>query len=345
MKNGLINTAKLALSAGLIVYLIQSVQGDDPATFQRLLDEPKRWGLLCAAWACFLLAVGTSAMRWRTLAGALQYPLSRVQAIRIGVLAYMLDFSAVGAAGGDLFRALSLGRRFPGRPAHALASVVADRVVGLGTNLVITSLVIVNMEAWRLPGLLPEITRGILIISATGIAGSIALLLVGGRVIERLATRIETLPGVGEHLANLLRAADLFRQRPGAVAKAAAISACTLALYMAGFHLITTGLSSSGPTLTEHTLIVPLAALSGLVPLPGDSLGVLDYAMSYLQHHATRGRTPAGLGLLVIMTFRVVSIAITLAGVAIWLWSKEPLLPRRESAEGGSRATPTFDKN
>lgn len=320
MRALLVSLGQAVLSLGLLAWLVHDVRSSDPETFRHLLAEPKRWHLLVAAWLCFLLALGAGLARWHRLARAVGLACSAPQALRIGVLAYTLDFVALGVAGGDLFKALSLRSLHPGHGARALTTVVADRLVGLGSLLLFAGGAAWMLGATTLPGTLPALARLVFAASAAGI-GTVVLLLALRRRPRELIDRARRLPLVGRHVANLLDAVALYASSPGTVAQAVLLSIGVHSLNITGFALLAAGLSANPPDLAQHFLIVPLASFSGLVPLPADTLGVLDYAMSYLYEHVTAGGSPASLGLLVAMTYRVVGIVLTSVGLAIYWYS------------------------
>jgi len=333
----LVNLARVAFSLGLLAWLVHDVRSGAPETFHHLIAEPKRWHLLGVAWLCFLLALGAGLVRWQRLARAVGLPCSAPQALRIGVLAYTLDFVALGAAGGDLFKALSLRRLHPGRGVHALTTVVADRLVGLGSLLLIAGGAAWILGATTLPGTLPALARLVFAASAAGI-GTVVLLLALRRRSQELVDRARMLPLVGGHIANLLDAVALYAGNPRIVIQAVVLSFAVHSLNISGFALLAAGLSANPPDLAQHFLIVPLASLSGVVPLPADTLGVLDYAMSYLYEHVTAGATPASLGLLVVMTYRVVGVALTSIGLAIYWFAPGSVRELARSAAQGDGA-------
>lgn len=317
LKSLIENLLKAAVSIGLVLYLLHDARSGDPQTFARLLAEPKQWQLLIAAWTCFLLALGAGLVRWRLLAAAVGLDCDARQTLRIGIVAYMLDFVALGAAGGDLFKALSLRALHPGRGVHALTTVVADRLVGLTTLLLFACGGAWLLDASTMSGIVPLLAHSVGVATAIALLAAVALLLSRGTAAS-LAPRARHAPVLGSHLANLFDAVALYGGNPGALFRAALLGAGVHALNAAGYTLLASGLSAQAPSFVEHLLIVPLASLSGILPLPADTLGVLDYAMSYLYQHVTDGRSPASLGLLAVMSYRVVGIAVTAAGILLY---------------------------
>ncbi len=318
MRTHLVRLAKVAVSALLLAYLVADVRQNDPQSFARLMHEPKRWELLFAGWGCFVGALAAGLWRWQRLCQALQVPLAAGPAARVGTLAYLFDFAAFGAVGGDLFKAVSVARLYPERQAVALATVVADRAIGLGTLLLFASAWLAAFDAPGLPEPWPQVAMAVWSAAGLGCLGCLTACLVQ-RFARPLSVRVATIAWVGPHLANLLVAFDLFVRRPRALAQAVGLSLAVLTLNASGYWLLSQGLPGHGPSWAEHLLIVPLASLSGLIPLPADTLGVLDYVMSFLYDHVTQGRATPGFALMVVMSYRAVGVAVSILGLALYL--------------------------
>lgn len=314
LKRTLVHLAKLAFSFGLLVYLAHGVHQDDPDVFRRLITEPKRWSALMVAWICFVAAWLCGLGRWHVLVRAVGLRWRRRDTLRTGLAAYMLDFAAVGALGGDLFKALAVRGRNPGRAVEALTTVVADRLIGLFGLITFSAFWFWYLDARTMSGVLALIAPWVpWVVAAAGAAG-LAFLTLGGTA-PGIARSVEPVRLIGPHLANLFRVAAQYRQRLRALAQALCATLLLLCLNATGYTLLAIGLPGAGPTLIEHCLIVPLASLSGLVPLPADALGVLDLAVSHLYEHVTAGRVTAGAGMLAVMAYRCVGLTLTALGL------------------------------
>jgi hypothetical protein len=92
--------------------------------------------------------------------------------------------------------------------------------------------------------------------------------------------------------------------------------------------LVSRGLPGQAPSLADHLVIIPLAMVTGVLPLPVNGLGAFETAVVFLYE-----RVPAGLelsegrGLLAAFGYRAITILIALVGVCYYLAS------RREVAE------------
>ena len=92
-----------------------------------------------AALFCTLLMAGLSYVRWHILIRALGIEARLVDTLRLGSLGFALNFVSPGSIGGDFFKAIFLAHGHPGRRPEAIATVMADRVMGLLTMLLLAS--------------------------------------------------------------------------------------------------------------------------------------------------------------------------------------------------------------
>jgi glycosyltransferase 2 family protein len=317
VKRTLVILVKLAFSLAIISYLVMEIRNRDPQTFAHLVHGPKNWTRLAAAWAAFVAALVLGGARWLVLVRALQLQCSVAAALRLTLIAFVADFAALGAVGGDLLKAALLTQGQPGRGGDALASVLVDRLAGVFTLcLVIAAGVFVAARSLHDPAMW-MVARAALLL-ATGMTAVVVVLWLP-RPGAWLSATAAHLPWVGRVLAQMVDAIGRYRRHPQAVVTAAALSLAILAFNITGFQLTASGLPGVGPTLGEHLFIVPVSLLSGVVPLPMQTLGVLDYALEYFYTHASAAPVSAGLGLLVAMSYRLASAAIALVGVAVYL--------------------------
>jgi uncharacterized protein (TIRG00374 family) len=93
--------------------------------------------------AAFVLA----AARWRLLLSMLGLPLAPLRAFALYLIGHFFNAFLLGTTGGDVVKALWVTRELPQRKVEAAASVVIERVLGLGVLLV---LALVGMVVrWR----------------------------------------------------------------------------------------------------------------------------------------------------------------------------------------------------
>ncbi len=325
MKKLLITLLKVGISVGIIAYLVNDAAQDN--AFKDLRDQPKHWGFLLAALGVCAAAVLVTLVRWCYLVRALEMPFRVWDALRIGLLGYLLNLAPMGIVGGDLLKAVMLARERPGNRAKAVASVAADRLVGLYVLFVVASVAILLTGFWRLP--VPEIRficQVTWILTAVGAVGIVVVLmpaLTDGRISQALGG----LPHVGPTIGSLLDAVRLYRSKPRVILLAATMSICVHSLFAIGAYLIARGLPGFVPTIGTFFVIMPLSAVTGILPLP---MGPFELVFEFLY---TRLPLPAGCviskgqGLIIALAYRVITVLIAAVGFLYYLGA------RREVAE------------
>ena len=129
--------SKRSLATGAIKFIIPVViisvlmSQIKPEQWEELTQQPKHYGLLVAAFLIAVLATALSFARWCILVRCQGITLSMLEAFRLGAICFLLSFVSVGSVGGDLFKAIFLARRRPGKRVEAVASVLVDRGSGL----------------------------------------------------------------------------------------------------------------------------------------------------------------------------------------------------------------------
>ena len=120
---------KFALAGAILAFLV--VQAHDGVS--RIRRETIDWSLVAIGMACTLVTVVLNFVRWHLLIRALDIPIRLRQTMKLGALGYALNFVSPGAIGGDFFRAAFLAHGRPGQRTESVATVIADRIVGLLT--------------------------------------------------------------------------------------------------------------------------------------------------------------------------------------------------------------------
>lgn len=345
MNKVFIQFLKYGISAGIIAYLVIDAQSDK--TFAQLIDQPKRWDVLFLAWLACLLAVALTIVRWHVLVRALDLPFSLRDAFRLGFLGYLLNFISLGSVGGDLFKAVFMAREQPGRRAEAVATVVVDRVIGLFMLFVLATIAI--LCTGQLHSSVREIQvicQGTIAATAVGTAAMVVLMIPGvtqGAFSEFLAK----LPRMGPVFGKLLGAIRMYRSRMGVLFAACLISAAVHVLSTVGIYLIARGLPGESPSLGSHFLIVPLAMVTGVLPLPVNGLGAFEAVVNFL--YVRFGGPMAvleGQGFIVALGYRAATILIAMVGVCFYLTSRREVSQTLREAESELQtATPPAEQS
>lgn len=338
MKKLGVNLLLLAISLSILAYLVRDILQNDPATFARLRTEPKQWHLLTAGWLCAAAAVMVGIGRWYLLAGAVGLGLGTVEALRLGLVSYLLSFVFLGPAGGDLVKAFLVARRRPGRRAQSVASVLVDRIVGLYALLLVAAVGIVLVRTGSDDQ--QVLWLGRLVLMATGVASAILLILgLAPGSARGLAKLSSVIPWAGHRLRALIDAVGQYRQHAAALVAATLLSLVAHALNVVAFYLIARGLPYTPPSLAEHFMIVPLALATGVIPLPMEGLGAFEYVVDYFYRHL--GAQVAGRGgLLVVLAYRLVTLAVAGVGGLCYFARRQEVNAALEEAEaiGSSEA-------
>lgn len=321
MRRWIANLVKLAVSVGLVAYLV-SASGQD-AALHNLQDQPKHWGLLSLTVLFCLAALLFSLVRWYLLAKALDIPITLRQAIRLGFIGYVATFVTLGMAGGDALKAVLLCRDNPRMKVPAVVSVFVDRVFGLYMVFLLAGVAIV------FTGQLHSDVREIQILSqGTLLATLLATLLIGtvlawprGSMVP-LATWFEQIPRVGPLAFRFVQVLRSYRTKPGVLFTASLLSLANHALGTLGVYCVALGLPDTSPTLAEHFVIFPIAVTTSLLPLPLNGLGAFEGVFDFLYRSIDplleigRGR-----GFLVAIGYRLGTLAVAVFGACYYVMS------------------------
>lgn len=332
MKRLLGNLLRFGLSFAIVGYLVTDVARNDPTTFEQLRTDPKQWELLFAAALCLFGALMLGWTRWCLLARVLGLRVRFRDAYRVGFFGYMLDFLALGTMGGDVAKAVLLGREHGRRWGESISSVVLDRVTGLFSLSVVASIAILSSD---LAAFTPQM-RTIAWLMLAGAA--VAVVGVGLMFTPRFRTFVlaevpRRIPRIGRKVGEMAEAMRSYDRRRAAVGAIFVLSLGVPCLNIFGFYFIASGLPGVAPSLHDHFVIIPPAMLSGVIPLPMEALGVFEYAVDYLYAHISGGYAASGRGLLVALTYRVLTITIILLGTPFYLSARREIRQALDEAD------------
>jgi uncharacterized protein (TIRG00374 family) len=308
---------KIAIAVAILGYLVSQAQD----AFGKLSERSIDWWFLSAALALSLVTALLNFVRWHVLIRALDIDVPLSESLRLGALGFALNFVSPGSIGGDFFKAVFLAHGQPGKRTEAVASVVADRVLGLLTMLGLASVGILAIGlADAGPSDLRVLCRSILIATAIIWLGFAVLMVVRGLSGERIRERLHSLPAVGRTIARLLGAVAMYRTRAVTLIVAFALSIAMALSSVTTFYLIARGLPMNEPSWSEHLVIVPVAGLVGAIPLTPNGLGTTEYAIEELYKTMPGGVDVVnGDGTLVGLGRRVTDLVVAVFGVGFYL--------------------------
>lgn len=345
MKKAVITSLKIGLSVAIIAWLVYkartTVGPDGTNVFDQLRSRPKDWGLLALAWVCCAMAVLLTMIRWWYLVRALDIPFRFRDALRIGFLGYLFNLAPLGIVGGDLLKAWMIATEHREHRAKAVASVVIDRMIGLYLLFIVATIAIVSTRFWLLNdqnGYILTICRMTFVLTILG-AVFILALLIPGLTEGRLSKALGRLPRIGHTVESLIDAVRMYRRKPGVLLGASLMSIGVHSFFATGVYLIARGLFGDVLSLAQHFVVMPLSAVTGVLPLP---LGPFEFVLEffYTQVPTMGFIVPTGQGLVVALGYRLICILIAAIGYGYYLSSRREVARVLREAELQQQSEP-----
>jgi glycosyltransferase 2 family protein len=255
-------------------------------------------------------------------------------------LGLALNFVSPGSIGGDFFKAVFLAHGQPGRRTEAVATVIADRMLGLLTMLMwasigilATGLVTVSSTPVRV------LSRTILITALVCWSVAALLLLVPMLSGTTITGWCEKLPLVGKTAARLLGTVRVYRTQRRMLLAAFGISAVMALFFVTSFYMVARGLPVHEPTWAEHLVIVPTAGLVGAIPITPSGLGTMELAVEELYKTMPGGDDDrTGDGTLVALGRRTTELAVALVGLVFYFTHRRQMREVYAEAEEAAEA-------
>ena len=312
----LLTIAKFALAIAILSYLGWQVYKNDG--FARLWYKEKNWPVLAAAVVCTLSAILLNFIRWHFLIRAVGIDIRLRDTTRYGALGYALNFVAPGAIGGDLFKAIFLAHGQPGRRTEAVATVVADRLLGVTTILVIASIAILSTGVLdHASPTLAVLCNMMLIATLAGVIGGAIIVFIPTQTGRRMTAWSERLPLVGSTAARVLDAVRAFRGEKRLLFAAGIASVGSNMLFITSVFLVASGLPLRHPNWVDHLILVPIANIVAAMPITPAGLGAKEFAVEklYTMMPSSEGVVD-GDGTLVTLGHRATEMTVALLGLA-----------------------------
>ena len=316
IRRTVLTAVKLLLGAAILVYLV--FRGRD--AFAQLSAKTIDWPMLVAALFCTLLMAALSYIRWHILIRAVGIEARLIDSLRLGSLGFALNFVSPGSIGGDFFKAIFLAHGHPSWRPEAIATVVADRVMGLLTMLLLASagILLAGLLHTTSPNL-KILYQMILLSSAALWCVCILLVLFGGLTGPRVRGVAAAIPIAGKAISRMLGTVQVYRCRKLMLAAAFAVSTVMALCFVSSYWLVSQGLPIRAPSWQQHLVIIPIAGIVGAVPLTPSGLGTTELAIEELYKRMPGAEVMAGDGTLVGIGRRATDIAVALIGLAFYL--------------------------
>lgn len=346
MKRLLLNLLKVAISVGIIAYLVIDAKNNN--VFSKLANQPKKWDLLAAAAVLCFLGVLVTVVRWHFLIRALGLPIRFKESLRLGFLGYLFNLSPVGIVGGDLIKAVMLARPYPGRRAEAAATVFVDRVIGLYVLFVVASAAILVTRFWQSEvHAVQAICQATLWLTGIGTAAMVVMLVpnVTSGTVSGWVSRV---PYVGSVARQLIDTVRIYRWNLPVLLLSVVLSVAVHSLFAVGILLVASALYQNVHTLATHFVVSPLSAATGVLPI---SMGPFEYVLDRLYAVIPLpggGHMTPGQGLVVALGYRIITLLTAAVGAAYYLASREELaevIHTVEKGGAGDQAAGQGDEN
>ena len=339
-KSVLLTLAKFAIPITIIWFLLANHVTDEQ--WHDLKTHPKDYGLLAAALVVAIAAMSLSFARWCILVRCHDIELSMVEAFRLGSICFLLSFVSVGSVGGDLFKAVFLAKRRPGKRVEAVASVLVDRGVGLYGLLLIVAIGLLFLAPTDTASLvddgtesstvnIPTIKNATLALTALG-SIVLAILVFGGKAVDGLIQRGIKLPVVGTLIQRIGPPLRMFGDHPIAFGVSIIMSMGVHIGFVISMYLIATAMYPDTPTLSDHFVIVPIGLLASALPITPGGVGVLEGTIEGLYRIIPTTPTSAS-GTMVALVFEAVKVIMALIGTAFYWAANEEVKESLEAAE------------
>jgi glycosyltransferase 2 family protein len=293
------------------------------------------FGLVAMLW---LGVLAIQYVRWYGLVRALDLPFTLRSAFRLGMVGTFYNTFLPGAIGGDIVKSIYIAKGHPGRKPAAVATVVADRLLGLFGLLVFGGVIAGIMWAAGDPNITGNPKLKILVVvcfvlATIGVVGYVGIGFLSHHTADRIASRLHRVRKVGPTLAELWFTARQYRARPKAILVGVGLSAVAHTLMLLTFHFAVQVFPPDNPamlgTLSEHLVLAPIGFIvQAIIPLPG-GLGVSELTFGGLYEFIRPGGGNV-VGLTGRLALRVIEWVIGGMAYVAYLTMKDELPVRTE---------------
>ncbi len=346
--NGL---ARYGLAVALLVFVVSMNWTQLKEQFSQTPHLPP---FLAAA---LILATCTAVQyfRWYILVRALGLPFAFRDAVRLGLVGTFYNTFLPGSVGGDFVKAFFIAKGHPERRAAAVATVVADRLVGLFGLLLFAAAVGGGCWAAGNEKIAENPKLQTIVLVCVGLAGSavigyLGLGLLSEERAKRFADRLHRVRKVGPTLAELWYTVRQYRQRPGTVLTVVAMSAVVHTGFVTMYYLATQVFPPADPallaTLPEVFVIAPIGFIvQAIIPVPGGlgagelTFGGLYKLLGPANELAEVAKQRAAVGTAGRFTLRVIEWTLGLIGYVAYLRMRDQL-PVEEAEEAAGEEDP-----
>ena len=322
---------KTALSAAILAYLFHTAWSTEQ--FHDLSTEDLNWGWMGMAILLCVTAHVVSYLRWRVMVRALDIPFNIYDAVRIGFIGSFFNLFAFGVVGGDSLRAFYVTRQVKHRVPEVIASVLADRMIGLLTMFSFASAAFFLTDISHFGDTAnPQKTQAMItacrfIVTATllGYSSLVALLFIPRLTQTRGFNRLLTIPKLGPMIGRLAQVLNVYQQKKRALGFCFLLSAVIVGCFTTSIFSIALAINNSHPTLAQHFIITPISMTANAIPLPG-GIGGMELALDFL-YQAFASNDGNQRAIVIAFTFRFVLLITSAIGAAAWFLQRKQDAP------------------
>ena len=305
------------LALGLLALFLRR-GGDGAAILDALRSAAGRPGWLALGAGLFAVSLSCGLLRWFALLRALRLPVPFRDALRLYATGHCFNVLAPGATGGDLVKAAWIALRSPGRRAEAVASIAAERVIGLlALVAVLAAASVLRADFFEASEALRSL-RTLVRWLALGVAA--ATLLLALAPVDALAARLRRRGGgaaarAAEIALRAWGAVRLCLRHPRAAAAAFALSLANFGAVILCWLALSRAIGAGIP-LRDMAVVSPLADGVAALPLTPGGAGLRENALQWLLDAVAVPRAQStALGLLMFAT--ILLWALLCAGVML----------------------------
>lgn len=333
-KKGLVLFLKYVVGFGVLGFIIYKYWDPklDPKTgierpgVGQLLQGSIAFEWLLATTLLIAFAASLQIVRWYLLVRALDLPFTLRNAFRLCLVGLYYNTFIPGSVGGDLVKAYFIAHAHPERKTKAVASVVADRAMGLFGLILFVA--VLGSIAWslgdeRIAGNpdLQWIVKLMAGIASGSVAGFLLLGLLPQRRVDRFSGRLKSIPKIGIGLSELWGAVWMYRQRLKVVGIGVLLSAGAHFGLVFSFHAASRVFPPADPktelaSLSEHMVIAPIGFIAQAIPITPGGVGVAEGVFAWLYKLSGRPETR---GVISRLSMRIAEWLIAFVGYIVYL--------------------------
>ena len=265
----LVTLLKIALAAGLIVWLIQSGRLE-PA---KVAAAARRWPLLLAIVGVLFIQILMVTWRWNLLLRTQDIRLTYGRTLSLTMIGLASTLFMPGSVGGDLVKGYYVTLDASNKRPQAVMTIFLDRLIGLmGLLTIATAGALLNLAAVRESKMLIALATA----ATVAVLFGAAIFMIGALVAEKgsaIVTRLSQRLPLGGVLLKCFQAARECRRRPATLAAAFALTLPIHLLACFAFYLAAAAVGYSGDAYGHFLFLVPLGLFATAIPVSPGGIG------------------------------------------------------------------------